>query len=787
MKNSDDLRFLASFHRKNSRILYKRIQFTMKLIKGLPALFLLLLMSSVNAATWTGISSDVPAVANCRVISQQGNETVLFIRVEGFHQQAVNTATGAAIVITTPGGKKSLEAGAPDLPRIIAPLVVPKGATMEAEVIGSSFRDFPGLTIAPSKGNLYRDQDPAAVPYTYGKSYGRDTYYPGVTTQLETPYMLRDFAGQTLVVQPFQYNPVTKNLRVYFSMTIRVKPVSADRTLRVAPPSVMDVTYAPIYASHFVNYNSFNYTPLYDAGRMLVIADSALLPLMHPFVVHKNKMGQRTEIVAVNTIGNTPSQIKSYIELEYFTGGLTFVLLVGDGSQVVTNPTSSGDSDPSYGYILGNDSYAEVIVGRFSANDSTELVTQVRRSIDYELSPVAGATWYKRAICVASDEGPGDDNEMDFEHARLMRQDLMNYTYDLVDELYDGSQGLADSAGNPTAADMVAALNEGRGLITYTGHGSTSGCSTTGFNLNNLQQLVNFDQLPFFWSVACVNGNFTNATCLAEGLLRSTDSTGRARGAIATLMSTINQSWDPPMDGQDEMVDLLVETYPSNIKRTFGGLSVNGCMHMNDVYGAAGAEMTDTWTCFGDPSLNIRTAEPQPLVVTHPSSVEETSLAMQIGVSVDSALCCLSLRDSIVSTSWSLLGAAFFSYSGLAVGDTLDLTVTGYNCIPYTARIPVVAAMNTGIGTTTIIDPLRIFPNPVRDQLTLATTTFSKGDLQVVLINSLGQTVKTLTNVKDAPAGDYSFTYDVSTLSRGIYQLRVISGTEDMIRRIVIY
>lgn len=746
---------------------------------------LLIPIVAFSSTNWVGISSDVPATSTTRVISQQGDETVLFIRVEGFSQQPVMTPRGAAVVLSVPGGSTSLDAAAPDLPKLIAPLIVPPGAEMEAEVISSSFRDFSGMDIAPSKGNLYRDQDPAAVPYSYGTAYANDAFYPGEVARLQAPYVLRDFTGQTLVVQPFQYNPVTKNLRVYFSMTVKVKPKSSRNTWRVAAPLAMDITYAPIYASHFLNYNSFNYTPLYDAGRMLVISDSALLPLMQPFVVHKNKMGQRTDIVSVSTIGNSASQIKSYIEQEYFTNGLTFVLLVGDDIQVVTNPTPSGDSDPSYGYMLGNDSYAEVIVGRFSANDSAELVTQVRRTIDYEMAPVDGATWHKRAICVASDQGPGDDNEMDFEHARLMRQDLMNYTYDLVDELYDGSQGLSDSTGDPTSLDMVAAINDGRGLITYTGHGSTSGCSTTGFNLNNLQQLVNFDQLPFFWSVACVNGNFTNATCLAEGLLRSTDSTGRARGAIATLMSTINQSWDPPMDGQDEMVDLLVEAYPANIKRTFGGLSVNGCMHMNDVYGSAGAEMTDTWTCFGDPSLNVRTTTPLPLAVTHPADVLETSVGLQIGVNVDSALCCLSLRDSIMSTSWSLLGAAFFTYSGLTIGDTLDLTVTGYNRIPYTARIPVLP-VNTGINTLETDRRIQIYPNPAHDRLTISLELLSANDVRIECWNVLGQSIKSLTTLKQAAAGDYTFTYDLSWLERGVYQVRVVEGANVTVRQIVL-
>ena len=63
---------------------------------------------------------------------------------------------------------------------------------------------------------------------------------------------------------------------------------------------------------------------------------------------------------------------------------------------------------------------------------------------------------------------------------------------------------------------------------------------------------------------------------------------GQPTGAVAFLGATINQSWNSPMEGQDEMVKILAEAYPTNIKRTFAGLSINGCMQMIDAYGTDG-------------------------------------------------------------------------------------------------------------------------------------------------------------------------------------------------------
>ena len=198
----------------------------------------------------------------------------------------------------------------------------------------------------------------------------------------------------------------------------------------------------------------------------------------------------------------------------------------------------------------------------------------VNRTIAYERYPDTDGTWYKEGAGFASDQGPGDDGEMDNEHMDIIREKLLNYTYTEIDQVYDPSG---------TVADGEVAINEGLSVINYTGHGSNSswgnGCPMNNSNVNGL---TNSGVWPWIWSVACVNGEFHIGTCFAETWLRATDADGSPTGAVATLMSTVNQAWNPPMDGQDEMNSIFVESYSNNIKRTFGGLSYNGCMEMND-------------------------------------------------------------------------------------------------------------------------------------------------------------------------------------------------------------
>jgi hypothetical protein len=347
---------------------------------------------------------------------------------------------------------------------------------------------------------------------------------------------------------------------------------------------------------------------------------------------------------------------------------------------------------------------------------------------------------------------------------------------------------MMDVSGNPSPSDLAASLNDGRSVVTYTGHGSSASFGTTGFGSSNMTMLNNFDELPFIWSVACVNGDFVNGTCLAESFLRSKATTGKATGAVATFMSTINQSWDPPMDAQDEMVDLLVDLYPGNVKHTFGGLSVNGCMHMNDQYGTAGDEMTDTWTIFGDPSLIVRTNTPFPLAVSHASTIDEMATTFLVNCTQNEAQVCLSLHNQIVSVSWSLAGSAILTTSGLHAGDTLDVVVTAYNAIPYFGHVIVMPASTTGISSLSG-QFLSLYPNPGNGKISFQLKENSK-EVSVRVINAIGQTacIKHCSLPQNVDLPDGVFHLDLSSLSPGNYSMLIynevkIFGVEKLLIR----
>ena len=658
--------------------------------KTLSFLLVLLLVLNAHATEWVKINSQTPVAGEITLLTSNTTNSVVQFQLDGFWKNIVSTSKGDAWIISAPDAAPNLEKGSPDLPTYAASIIIPDQSAMHLKVVSAKYQVFENILIAPSKGNLLRDVIPSQIPYKYGDQYEINSDYPGVTALLNQPYIVRDYRGQSIKFQPFQYNPVTKTLKVYYHIEVSIEEsgqTAENILVRDNPVEKVDLRFNNIYERHFLNYqtNGMRYESVNEFGNMMVIAHKDFLEEIQPLIDWKIKKGISTTLIDVATIGGS-SEIKEYIKNEYEVNGLTFVLLVGDHAQVPSSIVKGNDSDNDYSYVVGNDHYPDLFVGRFSAETKTGVGNMVKRTLAYEKNPSTDTTGYKSAIGIASKEGPGDNNEMDYEHIRNIQDNkLIPFTYNYGYEFFEGSQGGNDASGNPSASMVSSAVNSGASIINYTGHGSTNSWATSGFGKSHVNALTNTEQWPFIISVACVNGNFTKSTCFAEAWIRA-EHNGEPTGAIATLMSTINQSWNPPMCGQDEMNSILTEAFAENIKRTFGGITMNGCLEMNDSYGGSGFQETDTWTIFGDPSLVVRTDVPSELIVSHPASmrIDETSLLIECPI--ENAIVALTRDGEILAVETVKDSIALLSVSDLEIGEA-DIVVTAFNHIPYISTI----------------------------------------------------------------------------------------------------
>ncbi|HET6228127.1 MAG TPA: C25 family cysteine peptidase [Bacteroidia bacterium] len=738
-----------------------------------------------------GNPTTIQAIAN-----GPGSVTIEF-KPGAYQSTAVQMDGAEALLISVENGTPLLKKGAPDLPKLKSSFIIPDLGQTEVTIVSTSFYDVENVNLVPSKGNLYRNTDPSKVPYIKGVEYSKNEFYPSNIASLNTPYILRDYRAQTIWVTPFQYNAQTKTLRVYTDIVIRVDQKTTvggeNELIRAADEgaALIDKEMKSIYERQFINFQSVlsraSFSPIGETGSMLVICYDDFKNDIAPFVKWKNQKGIATELVLKSTAGSTASAIKKYIA-NYYTSHptLKFVLLVGDAPQIPSSSTSAGDSDNDYGYITGSDSYPEVFMGRFSATTSTQVQTMVNRTIAYEKTPQKGATWYKKGICIGSDQGPGDDDEYDWQHQRKIRTKLMGFTYNDVSENFDGSQGGVDKSGNPTASMIATQVNAGVGIITYTGHGVENQFVTSGYSSSNVTSATNDKMNPFIWAVACVNGNFVSGTCFAEAWTRAGTPT-KPTGAIATFMSTINQSWNPPMEAQDAMVDILTEAKTGNIKRTFAGISFNGCMQMNDTYNGKGADdsgtdMTDTWTVFGDPSVMLFTDTPGAMVVAHANSIALSTVTVKVNCDVKDALVCLS-KDGVILGTGISNGTSVDITIPAAVAGTIDVTATAFNKMPYTGTINVTGT--TGIGELADNDFIQLYPVPADQSLIVSGNLTNAGKMKLSLFNSLGQQVLVIAEESNM-AGTFNKTVDIAQLPAGVYFCKLETAASTKTERLVI-
>ena len=656
----------------------------------------------------SGFAQKAPST---KLISSSEEQVVVNFQLNGYTTTKVMTPNGEQIIVSAPKMASMLEAGAPDLPMFPVPAIIGDQAEMTVNVIDAQYTDYTNVEVAPSKGNFSRQINPDDVPYTYGEMYQQNAFWPASQAYLEKPYIIRDFRGQNIMVRPFAYNPVTKTLRVYTSMTIAMTKVSDNgenqKVARRSNTVKVDPEQKAMYGQRFINFGetSRTYTFDEDYGELLIICADQYMSNLQPLVEWKNKSGRPTTLVSVTTAGgNNIENIKNYVSNFYNdpNHNLEFLLLVGEYNEITPKNYGSGSggtcySDNYLGKLEGNDDYLEVLVGRFSVANAADADLQVLKTIYYERDVQAGVEWGNRGMGIGYyGAGSGHNGEDDYQHIDLIRNKLLAYTYGTVTEHHGGS------GGDASVSTISGTVNEGISIINYCNHGSETSWGVANYSVSNVNALTNDNMLPVVWSVACLNGKFDVGTCFGESWLRANHN-GTPAGAVAGMFSFVSQPWIPPMWGQDEMVDILCEQKSSDLfNHTIGGASLNGSMYVLDMAPGDSYQTFNTWLLFGDPSALFRTDIPSSMnVTTSPSVLMLGMTDLQINAEADYAIATLSMNGEVIASDKVIDGQCTLTFPGLSEVGMADLVIVGFNKETYVGQIEVVPAEGAYIAVDT--------------------------------------------------------------------------------------
>jgi hypothetical protein len=462
----------------------------------------------------------------------------------------------------------------------------------------------------------------ATVPFTMDEQYyATDSFVPGAPAQVSKLGEIRGYAVAQLQISPVQYDPMTGDLHVMTQCTLRVDLPGSDMVLtardidRYATPS-----FDAVNKNLFMNAGALQGTgraSLAQEGYLIIVGDS-LSNAIQPLADWKTSIGYVTTVTKASEIpgGATKENIKAYIVDAYnnWTIPPAYVLLVGDVDSI---PTWTGQitntcTDLYYATIDGADYFADVVISRFSGQTPDQITNMVDKTVYYEQGQFPNSSWIQKAAFMASESNyQVSEGTHNFVIDTYMIPN--NYT---CDKLYCHTYGA-------TTQQVKDALNNGRSLAIYSGHGSeTYWADGPVFYQSDVNSLTNDGIYPFVCSHACLTCQFTVSECFGETWLRASH-----KGALAFWGATDYSYWD-----EDDILErsMFKAWWTDNIE-TIGGMTNAGLYYLYQYYGGGGNSQYyfEEYNVLGDSSVkiwrgntNVNTPPAAPTKPTGPSTGE---------------------------------------------------------------------------------------------------------------------------------------------------------------------
>jgi len=744
-------------------------------------IFTLLVILALPSIMFAQLSNSKGIEIN--ILNTTPTSTTIEFILNDYNELAVDVEGTESMFYSISGSVWLMERGMPQLPIHRSSIIIPDLAAMNFNIIFAEFTEIETLPIIPSKGHITRDINPSTIPFIFDDFYSTNSWYPEETIFIDEPYIVKDLRGTTVQFNPMKYNPAEGKLKIYTRLVVEVYDDPGQQVVnpffRNYPLTGTSMEFEDIYKTLFINYGTgyYDYVTVAEQGRLLVIYASEYSDNITPFVNWKVQRGLTTITAEYPAeTGSDANSIKNYIQNLYDSPeGLTYIILVGESNQVPTlyGQYENAPSDPSYTKLAGNDAYPDAFISRISPSSSDNLDYILWKLINYEQNPYVGyeAEWYHKGIGIASNEG----NPRDWERANWLREMLTNnISFTQVDQIYDPGA---------TSSDVTSALNEGRSVINYLGHGSGTSWGTTGFNVSKIHNLSNGDKNPFVIDVSCTNGNFELDECMEEAWIRAGDM-NEPKGAIASFGSSTLASWVPPCDMQNHSTMLLT----TELMQTVGGVCFNGIMHAMDLWGGSsgeGLKLMEQYNIMGDCTtlLTFDVVVPVELTAFTTENVNgEVIIKWQTATETNnSGFAVERSQEFVVSSQKNWENITFVEGSGTTTEvteytyrDKIEKPGTYYyrlKQIDFDGTTTFSSEIKVDVNGPVEFALMQNYPNPFNPSTTIRFTLPGKSDIVIGVYNSIGEKVSEVFR-GELEEGYHQVEFNASTLTSGVYFYR---------------
>jgi len=375
--------------------------------------------------------------------------------------------------------------------------------------------------------------------------------------------------------------------------------------------------------------------------------------------------------------------------------------------------------------------------GRIPVDTVAEADSIITRIIRYEKNPPVESSYYENAIAAAYFQEQDAGNGMAERRFAKTSEDFRNYlqmeegytieriyvTDSYTDPLYwndnyyvfendTPGEDLPDELKRPTfawngnAGDIINSVNEGKFLLMHRDHGWRLGWGDPSFNVGNVNQINNQQKTPIVWTINCETSWFDNETddyscgtsedseSFTEAWMRH--ATGGSVGLIGATRVSYSGNNDRLVWGLIDAIwpdylDWAQADYPENEAIYRMGDVMNYAKEYLMINYSFDDEVLLTtmeeFSYFGDPTMQIYTAEPEEIAATHPGLIPFGTEGFIVETDIEDALVTLVFNNEIVGLGYANQGEAVLGLTALESIGTAVLTISKHNHIPYVAEV----------------------------------------------------------------------------------------------------
>ena len=569
------------------------------------------------------------------------------------------------------------------------------------EIINSM--DFSGFNVYPYQTDL--NEDSVRIFEYDPEFYSTDMYYPGLHGETGNLNSWHVVSAASVMVYPFSYNPLLQQLVANTEMEIQL--LHQGEPVLQRPHFTTSHIWYNNYASTFFNASlilpSFSiYTSL--KGNYLIITGDDYYNSILPLANWKKQKGYNVTITKASTLGSplTSTAVYNHISTFYSNSGSNdvYVLLVGDvGSDPLSEIPIYTGYPGIFGYDLVSDYYyscmggifdvyADLFLGRLSVEEDAEVDGMVDVILNYEKTPVIG-NWVKKVLLAAHKEDyPGKYTNCS--------EEIRTYGYSVTTPTFDTQYG---GAGG-TNAGVTSAINSGRGIVNYRGHGSSTTWShwdagSSSYTTSMVSGLSNGSHTPLVYSISCWNNRIDySSNCIGEVWMKQNK-------AVSHFSAT-----RPSSTSRNHELDKYL------FKATFD----NGIYHQGAVNNWARAQILSDfgtgdasavgnsrmYLLLGEPEMEIHTKTLQILAPAHANSIRPGPQSFTVAVAdatggvLSGALVCLWKGSEVfVNAYTNAAGLITLNINPTSAG-TMLVTATKHDYIPYQDSVDVTQLMDFG-------------------------------------------------------------------------------------------